>query len=78
MLVLPVVFTVANNSKSVVRARVWNRARARMARKASWSVVQVLLGAQAVSVRVPFLMVVLLLPPVVEAKVAFMARKEGR
>jgi hypothetical protein len=36
-----------------VRSRVWARARARTARKASWSVLQFLLGAQAISIRVP-------------------------
>jgi anti-sigma-K factor RskA len=65
----------ADIAVSGVRVRVWKRARARMARKASWSEAQFWRGAQATSVRVPFL--VLLTPARGLAKVAFMARKEG-
>lgn len=43
--------TVAQFGVSGVRLRSWKRARARMARKASWSVWQVPRGAQATSVR---------------------------
>jgi hypothetical protein len=57
-----------------VRSRVWANARARIARKASWSTLQFLLGAQAVSVRVP-LEVPLEVP---EAKVEFMVVRRGR
>jgi hypothetical protein len=68
-------FRYADITVSGVRVRVWKRARARIARKASWSELQFWRGAQATSVRVPFL--VLGVPARVLAKVAFMARKEG-
>ena len=55
--------------REVMRDRVWARARARMARKASWSVLQAFEAAQATSVRVP--LVLLLLRP--EAKVVAIA-----
>jgi hypothetical protein len=57
-----------------VRARVWANARARIARKESWSTLQFLEGAQAISVRVP-LEVPLGVP---EAKVEFMLVRRGR
>jgi hypothetical protein len=62
---------VAVVGREAMSVRVWARARARMARKASWSVVQVLevASTQAASVRVPF--VLLLLRP--EAKVVAIA-----
>lgn len=68
-------FRYADITVSGVRVRVWKRARPRIARKASWSELQFWRGAQATSVRVPFL--VLGVPARVLAKVAFMARKEG-
>jgi hypothetical protein len=55
---------------TVVRSRVWARARARTARKASWSTLQFLLGAQATSVSVPL--------SVPEAKVALIEVRRGR
>lgn len=59
--------------REVMRSRVWARARARMARKASWSVLQLLLGAQAISKRVP--LVLLALP---EAKMSLIdGRREA-
>lgn len=42
--------------REVMSARLWARARARMARKASWSMLQLLEGAQAISVRVPLVL----------------------
>jgi hypothetical protein len=63
---------IEENMPSGVRARVWAKARARIARKAIWSVLQFLPGAQAISVRVPF--GAASLP---EAKIFWMARKEG-
>ena len=42
--------------REVMSARVWARARARMAWKASWSVLQLLVGAQAISRSVPLVL----------------------
>jgi hypothetical protein len=55
-----------------VRSRVWASARARIARKASWSVLQFLLGPQAISIRVPFGVALL------EANVVLMEERRGR
>lgn len=44
---------VAVVGREIMSARLWARARARIARKASWSVLQFPRGAQAISVRVP-------------------------
>ena len=64
---------VAVVGREVMRSRVWARARARMARKASWSMLQLSEGAQAISVRVPL---VLLARP--EAKTSLIAgRREA-
>ena len=47
---------VAVVGREVMSVRVWARARARMARKASWSVLQLLFGAQAISKSVPLVL----------------------
>jgi hypothetical protein len=62
-------------STSGVNARVTERARARIARKARASTLQFLRAAQAISVRVPLWMVES--PEAEEAKVAFMAATAG-
>jgi hypothetical protein len=51
---------VVVGGREVMRARAWARARARIARNASWSTVQELRGAQATSVRVPFVALLIL------------------
>lgn len=72
-----VLFETVSIWSSGVRARSWKRARARMARKASWSVVQRSWGAQATSVRVPFMRGAASSPAAaLEAKVALMEAKE--